>query len=153
MIQRIQTIFLLFATALIGFMLFSPIAKIVRKADEVLFELGFKGLTGIDDLSSSFNSLPMSILIAICLAICIITIFLYKKRMLQIRLCIGNIVLLIGLEGLMFYYVRAAQQALDGIASYTIVFIFPLVAAILVFLALRGIARDEALVKSLNRLR
>jgi len=153
MIQRIQTAFLIIATGLLSIMLFSPVAKIVRKADDALFKLGFNGLTDIEKFSESFNSVPMSILIAICIAICITTIFLYKKRVLQIRLCVGNIVLLLGLEGLMFYYVRAAKQMLDGITSYTIVFILPLVAAILVFLALRGIARDEALVKSLDRLR
>ena len=153
MIQRIQTVFLLVATILLGFMLFMPIAQIVRVTDEALFKLGFKGLTGIENLSDNFNSIPMSILIAICLAICIITISLYKKRMLQIRLCVGNIVLLVGLEGLMFYYIRMAKLVIGGTASYTIVFIFPLVSAILVILALRTIARDEALVKSLDRLR
>ncbi|MFA5648077.1 MAG: DUF4293 domain-containing protein [Bacteroidales bacterium] len=153
MIQRIQSVFLLIATILLSFMLFMPVAHVARKVDGALFELGFKGLTGIESLPDSFNSAPMSILIALCLAICAITIFLYKKRMLQIRLCVGNIVLLLGLEGLMFYYVQLAKQALGGIASYNIVFIFPLVAAILIFLALRAIARDEALVKSLDRLR
>lgn len=130
-----------------------PIAQVARKVDGAIFDLGFKGLTGIENIPESFNSTPMSILIAICLAICAITIFLYKKRMLQIRLCVGNIVLLVGLEGLMFYYVRLAKQAVGGLSSYNIVFIFPLVSAILIFLALRAIARDEALVKSLDRLR
>ena len=73
--------------------------------------------------------------------------------MIQIRLCVVNIVLLVGLEGLMFYYVRAAQSAVGEAISYSIVFIFPLAAAILIYLALRAIGRDEALVRSLDRLR
>jgi hypothetical protein len=153
MIQRIQTVYLLIASILLGFMVIRPIAQIYRTANDAIFDFGFKGLTGNDVFTEGFNSVPMSILMALCLVICISTIFLFKKRMLQIRLSVVNIVLLVGLEGLMYYYVRTAESTINGIVSYSILFIFPLVAAILVFLALRSIARDEALIRSLNRLR
>jgi hypothetical protein len=153
MIQRIQTVFLIIATILLAFVVFMPVAQIIGTADDAVYELGFKGLIGTDGTFPEFSSIPMSILIALSVGLCIISIFLFKKRMLQIRLCVVNIVLLLGLEGLMFYYVRAAQSAIDGTASFTLIFIFPLIAAILVYLALRAIARDEALVRSLDRLR
>lgn len=153
MIQRIQTVFLIIATILLAFVVFMPVAQIIGTTEDAIYELGFKGLIGADGTLPEFSSIPMSILIALSVGLCIITIFLFKKRMLQIRLCVVNIVLLLGLEGLMFYYVRAAQSAIDGTASFTLIFIFPLVAAILVYLALRAIARDEALVRSLDRLR
>lgn len=73
--------------------------------------------------------------------------------MLQIRLSVINIVLLLGLEGLMFYYVSVIKNELEGNVSYNVLIVFPVVSAILVYLALRAIAKDEALVRSLNRLR
>ncbi|NHB68756.1 DUF4293 domain-containing protein [Perlabentimonas gracilis] len=153
MIQRIQTVFLLIATILMVFVVFMPVAHIIGTADGTIYELGFKGLIGNSDSAPEFGSMPMSILIGLCLGLCVATIFLFKKRMLQIRLSVVNIVLLLGLMGLMYYYVRSAQSMVDGATSYSIIFMFPLAAAILVFLALRAIARDEALVRSLDRLR
>ncbi|MDX9846091.1 MAG: DUF4293 domain-containing protein [Tenuifilaceae bacterium] len=153
MIQRIQTAFLIIATILLVFMVFMPVASVVRPTDEVVFELGFKGLESADGVKEPFTSYPMSILVLICLAICITTIFLFKRRMLQIRLCVVNIVLLLGLQGLVYYFAKAAQSSIDGNLSFSLLFVFPLISAILVFLALRAVARDEALVRSLDRLR
>ena len=73
--------------------------------------------------------------------------------MLQIRLCIVNTVLLLGMQGLLYYYVTAVSKLLPANPNYNIIFIFPLVSAILTFLALRSIAKDEALIRSLERLR
>ena len=153
MIQRIQTVFLIIATILLAFMLFMPIAEVVRPMDEAVFGLGFNGLKSAEGAGTILSSYPLSILIALCLTLCIVTIFLFKKRMLQIRLSVANSILLLGLQGLAFYYVKSAETVLEGDGSYTLIFTFPLVSAILVFLALRAIARDEALVRSLNRLR
>lgn len=153
MIQRIQTAFLIIATILLVFMVFMPIASVVRPTDEVVFELGFKGLESANGVQEPFTSYPMSILVLLCLAICITTIFLFKRRMLQIRLCVVNIVLLLGLQGLSYYFAQVAQSSIDGSLSFSLIFVFPLISAILVFLALRAVARDEALVRSLDRLR
>lgn len=153
MLQRIQTVFLIIATIFLEFMLFMPISKVVRPVDEVVFSLGFSGLKSAKGAEVAFSSYPLSILIILCITLCIVTIFLFKKRMLQIRLSVANSILLLGLQGLAFYYVKVAEAILGGDGSYTLIFIFPLVSAILVFLALRAIVRDEALVQSVNRLR
>jgi hypothetical protein len=153
MIQRIQTVYLIIASALMVFLLFMPIAEFIRLADEVVFELTFRGLLSDVNEKINFNSFPLSILMVFCLTLLLVTIFLFKKRMLQIRLSVFNAVLLVGLQGLQFYYVKTAANALNGTSSYTLFFVFPIVSAILVFLALRAIARDEALVRSLDRLR
>lgn len=153
MIQRIQTVFLLIATILLVLVATLPLVELLGTASEAVYELGFKGLTSETADKVVFNSLPLSILIALCLIVTVATIFLFKKRMIQIRLCIINIVLLVGLNGLMLYYIREAQKFLHANASYSVIFIFPLVSAILTFLALRAIARDEALIRSLDRLR
>ena len=83
----------------------------------------------------------------------LITIFLYKNRVLQLRLTVFNAVLMAGYYGMLFMYLFFAQVKFGAKWYLEIVAAFPLVCIILAFLAMRGIARDEALVKSLNRIR
>lgn len=153
MIQRIQSVYLLVAGIFLVFLLFNPIAEFVRTANQAIFELRFLGVVNEAGETESFSVLPLSILIVLCISITFITIFLFKKRVFQIRLSVINIVLLLGLEGLMFYYVSVIKNELEGNVSYNVLIVFPVVSAILVYLALRAIAKDEALVRSLNRLR
>ena len=154
MIQRIQTVFLLVTVILLTFIIFFPFAELLRHTDEVIFNLSIRGLLSDKDvLAQQFPVYPVTILLGLCYLLSVVTIFLYKRRMLQIRLSVFNIILLIGLQGIMFYYIKFAKSFLDATASYKLFFVFPLVSAILVFLALRAIARDEALVRSLDRLR
>ncbi|HNS30361.1 MAG TPA: DUF4293 domain-containing protein [Tenuifilaceae bacterium] len=154
MIQRIQTVFLMIAFIILTFQFWFPFAEIVGTSEQHIFELGFSGLKNVNEGQKiAFESLPLSILMLACTAIPFITIFLYRKRMIQIRLSIINIVLLLGLQGVFYFYYSAALKALSGSGTMKIIFVFPLVAAILTFLALRAIARDEALVRSLDRLR
>jgi len=154
MIQRIQSLFLLASALFLGFLFFFPFAELIRNTDQILFQLDFNGLVPLlSEGDTVFNVIPLSILLVVSFLINVIIIFLYRKRMLQIRLSVFLIILLLGIPALAYYYVRMAQSALPGQASYEIVFIFPVISAILVFLALRAIARDEALVRSLDRLR
>ena len=102
---------------------------------------------------SIYSTWPLLVILIILFALTFITIFLYKRRMIQIRLCIINTVLLVGMQGLLYYYVLAVSKLLPAHPNYSIIFIFPLVSAILSFLALRAIAKDEALIRSLERLR
>jgi uncharacterized membrane-anchored protein YitT (DUF2179 family) len=72
---------------------------------------------------------------------------------LQIRLSIINSVLLAGYYGLLFIYLWQAGNVLNADWYLNIVTAFPLINIILTFLAIRAIGKDEALIKSLNRLR
>lgn len=153
MIQRIQSLFLLQVIVLLGFMVFFPISELMTTATEIVYKLGFTGIKAESEIYAAFSIVPYSLLVALCLLIALATLFLFKKRMLQIRLTIFNIVLLVGLQGLAFYYTNAAANELDASYSFTILFVAPIVSAILSFLALRGISKDEALIRSLNRLR
>ena len=131
MIQRIQTLFLLAALGLLAGMFFSPLVTYI---DETIF------------YRSSWILLFFLIL---CSAVAFITIFLYRHRMAQIRLCLFNSLVLLGLQGIIIYYMITAAPG--GVFSLTVA--FPLIAVILLALALRYTGRDEAMIKSLNRLR
>ncbi len=154
MLQRIQTVYLLIVAILIGVLYFFPFASFVVDLDMSMYHLSIKGL--IPDIVGTkpvFRALPLVIIITAIVVISIAIIALFKRRMLQIRLSIVNILLLIGLQSLMLYFVSVSKHQLGGQSSYSLIFIFPLIAAILSYLAIRRIAKDEALVRSMDRLR
>ena len=164
MIQRIQTLYLIAATLLLAFWFFSPLATFLVGGQEFSF-----GIMGFSTQSASAENIylrtwPLLVLTSICTLISLVCIFLYKRRMVQIRLCIFNFIALVGLVGLMAYYVFQvksvfeaaslnAVQAVNVAVKFSVVDGFPLVAALLTYLALRRIAADESLVRSTDRLR
>jgi hypothetical protein len=105
------------------------------------------------DAKPLFSAIPLIVLLTVTILIDVVTIILYKKRMLQIKLCILNIVLLLGLQGLLYYYISVTSHQLGFNPTYSLIFIFPTISAILTYLALRGVAKDEKLIRSMDRLR
>ncbi len=154
MIQRIQSVYLLIAAILVGVLYFFPFASFVVEQDMSMFHISIKGLLAdISDAKPIFRVIPLIIVISVSIIALLTAIMLYKRRMLQIRVCITSIVLSLGLQGLMFYYISVAKHQLGSQSSFSIVFVFPIISAILIYLAIRGIAKDEALVRSMDRLR
>jgi peptidoglycan/LPS O-acetylase OafA/YrhL len=131
MIQRKQTLFLLAAVGLLIAMLFAPLAKYADK-----------------NVYYTSSWIILSLLIT-SIAAALVTIFLYRRRMWQVRLCIVHSVLLLGLQSIVIHSVITAVP--DAVFSLTAA--FPLVAVILVWLAVRYILLDEAKIKALDRLR
>lgn len=156
MIQRIQTVYLLLVTVLSGWTLFGTQAKLISTETSLTYLLNFRGVVTATPDGGYFVSLQTWALTALCLlfvALSVATIFLYKKRLLQIRLCIVNGVLLVGYYALLFIYLWQAGKVLAAEWYLQLPAAFPLVALILIYLAIRAIAKDQALVKSLNRIR
>ena len=71
------------------------------------------------------------------------TIFLYRRRVVQARFCLA------GLFVIFAWYIGIA--VLEGVAGF--VESLPMVNAILIFLARKGILDDEKLVRSADRIR
>ena len=155
MIQRIQTLYLLLAAALMSLTLFLPLATIWQGDHEVVVKTWFA------DGTVGFKAplpLYLGIILSIATALPLVTIFLYKKRMAQIRLCVSEIVLLIGSAAFIALYCYRMCDVLAELMqdlNFTLGFaaLMPVVAIIPMALAIRGIARDEALVRSLDRIR
>jgi hypothetical protein len=80
----------------------------------------------------------------------LIAIFLYKNRKMQFRIAL--ITLLVSLLNLGIYF-SEAQKFVPGEGKYDLTAVFAIFIPILLFFAIRGIRRDEKLVKSLDRLR
>ena len=131
MIQRIQTLFLFVASAL-------------------LFSLFFSNLIIIDNSAIKYVEYkPFLIFTIATFALSFIPIFLFKKRMLQMRFCIFNMILLIAYQ----VWIVIAISDVAGQSTFSITAVFPIIAGILIFLAFRNIGKDEALVQSMNSLR
>jgi hypothetical protein len=154
MIQRIQTVYLFLAALLIAALFFFPYAEIAGK-DNLIYHFSAKGIFQVDvpNAKQIYGSLPIVFLCSFILVLLLVTIFQFKNRVRQMRFSTINIILLIGLSGIIFYYAWKSAQVIGGTYSLTMFSVFPLIAAILVYLAIRGIAKDELLVRSIDRIR
>ncbi len=152
MIQRIQTLYLLVATAFMAVAMFSPLAVFNVGAEE--FSLSAFSLSGG---AESRSTLWLGILLTAATVLPLVTIFLFKRRQLQIRLCAAELVLLIGSLVFIGIYYWLSNRMFDDIDTtherLAIGALMPLLSAIAVWLAMRAIFRDEMLVRSLDRIR
>jgi hypothetical protein len=156
MLQRIQTVYLLLAGIALLCMLGFPLAAFyVTETDYyVLSALGMEASDG--------SKVPLSAnwaffgLIILCTGLLIWVIFQYRDRKKQLKLIrLAYLLLAAMLVGIYFLIGLNAEAAnLDQYElHYGPSYFLPIVAIIFVFLASRGIKKDEELVKSLDRLR
>lgn len=154
MIQRIQSLYLLAVVVLTALALRLPLADFSVGAD--VFTLRAFGIeNGAGEIVQS--TLYLGIALAAACLLPLATIFLFRRRMLQVRLCFAELILLLGAEAMMGIYFFLADRYFSGgefyAASLRIALVFPLVGLIFDWLALRAILRDERLVRSLDRIR
>lgn len=154
MIQRIQTVYLLVIAILMIITLFSPLATLMLGGQVCSFDATGVSTTLTEKPELLFPTWGLFVLAAVIALIAMVTIFLYRKRILQIRLSIFNGLLMVGFYGLFIYYMSTIRGA-DAQMSYSlkIALGLPLVCLILDYLAIRNIGADEILVRSLDRLR
>ena len=128
MLQRIQTVYLLIIMALTIAILFLPLA--VLQSGDQLFTFD---ATGISTMAAQPELIyPTWGLFALTF----------------------NAILMLGFYGLFaFFYWDLGNQKEIFSLSLKIAFSFPLISLILDYLAIRNIGADEALVRSLDRLR
>jgi hypothetical protein len=141
MIQRIQTLWLLLCA------LCASLAFILPFGTSFVSEIGTERVDGeaMNALKNQIVTVPVIMIIINCL----VAIFLYKKRPIQILLAVIAIFLIITCIGLMVYL--AMFETNGASLSYGIV--APVLALIFGLFALKGIRKDEKLVKNLDRLR
>ena len=149
MIQRIQSVYLLVVTILMIVCMCNPVGSIIASTNEIS-EFGNLCIT-LPDGTKDYAPWALFAILMVVAILSFVTIFLFKKRMLQIRLTIFSSIMLVG------YYLALIALALmlaEG-TSFTPSWIIclPFVAIVLNWLAIRGIGADEALVKAYDRLR
>lgn len=143
MIQRIQSLYLSIHFILSALLFFFPFQTNIVNFSEIKN----LQLTFVD--SENFYLLLAAILNLIILIDTATIIFLYKNRKLQMLLCHYLTAMNIVLLGLMYY----GANKLEGLPTYKLPFIIPVLNIVLSQLARYFIHKDEELVRSANRIR
>ena len=139
MIQRQQSLWLLLAATCSVLSFFFP-----------FFGGAEQNATGTSGMMSTLNagsSFFLIILTGASVLLSLVTIFLYKDRKLQFRLALTGLVISVLIVILFFSEIKM----LPGVIALSSVFVF--LVPVFYFLAIRGIRKDEKLIKSLNKLR
>lgn len=153
MIQRIQTLFLLGVLILMTLLFFFPLAELIDSANNSYCFI-YRGIPSLSEGEPMlFKAYPLAILLVIIILNVCITIFSYKKRIRQIRLTVFNILCMLGLMGLVYYSINSQVEAMQAMVHYSIINAFPLVSIVLSYLAIRNIGKDEAMIRSMDRIR
>ena len=152
MIQRIQSIYLLLAAVCVAITMCISVGSFIEAdgiTTHVLKPLGISYANG--EYQSTWGLFGLLFLSAV---ISIATIFLFRNRMLQVRMTIFNALLLIGYYVVAAVFIFSLKGGLND-ASFRpgIGLALPAVAIILCYLAFRGIYRDEIMVRAADRLR
>lgn len=153
MIQRIQSFYLLMADLLLLALFFLPFASLTT-IEGAVYQLNLMECikVGNPPVIIQNNWVLVGLVIMAVLSITT-TILLYKSRPKQIKVALLAIILLISANILLFYVAWNGKMISGEKFSTNVVAVFPLVAVILLLLAIQGIKKDENLVKSIDRIR
>jgi len=152
MIQRIQSVWLLLAALTLSGLIFLPLATSNLTGAE--FQVLAAGL--YQKVGSAYKnvepswSLLCAVIAVVCL--CFVTIFNFKNRKLQKRISFLIIILIIGLSFLCSRYAQKIPGGMEISNLGTGMYLPPL-AIVFCLMAIRGINRDEQLLRSADRLR
>ena len=137
-----------------GFGFYMPTATLTTN-ENVNYLVSYKGIYLTQAAEQVFQSPVWGITVfALIIPIfALITVFLFKKRKLQIKLTYINIACVVMYYTSVAAYVLVAAQRLQADWTLHFAVVVPLVCLILLVLAVSAIKKDEALVKSLDRLR
>ena len=147
MIQRIQSIYMLISAILIGLLFAFPYAEIATNSQFFLFD--FRGISSDGVVSES--GWAIASFIGLIFALHMVAVFIYRRRIVQIRLMVFSIILLLGLFGLFYFFTYYTFRNAD--IGFKVPVVFPLVAIVLDYLAIRNIGKDMALLQSADRIR
>jgi hypothetical protein len=150
MIQRIQSIYLLLGG--IGQIIFATGTYFVYETTQMTYEITGTGIYNTDGEKVGGDSKSFYLGLAVAL-FSIVTIFLYKNRKQQIKFSkISGLITITEFLFLMITYFNIIETSENGIRYGFAGFMVP-VTTILFFLAHKSIKKDDALVRSVDRIR
>ena len=135
MLQRIKTVYIILASICSGCLSF--LLPLWTVADASYFAVDFKVYIALFMVSALLS---------------VVAVFKFKSRQTQFVLCRLNIILNLILLGLFVYRLLNLPGALED-AEKGIGLFLPVISIVLLVLANKAIKKDEALVKSVDRLR
>lgn len=156
MIQRIQSVYLFLAGLLPAFTFWLPL---MRFHDEnatgfhTLYAMGFRGVGG-QQLAGEATTPWALIAIGICCVLLpLITIFGYKNRKAQMCKTRWAMLLVAAYYAALAVYVWLHATATGLTPAFALGSLCPLLSFLFLWIALRAIRKDEALVRAADRIR
>jgi hypothetical protein len=156
MIQRIQTLYLSIIVIACISLFFFPITKYFNdvQGTYVFFITGMKYMIEPPITVNFWLTFPLLLFVVFSLVLTMAAIFLYKKRGVQLWFVNIAFLLHVALILLIFlYYINHFETLFNTKPSYQFGVFIPLVSLVCIIMASRAIRKDEALVKSSDRLR
>lgn len=150
MIQRIQSVYLLLVTGLLIASMCLPMGHFQKL--NLVPGYTFKPL-GLEIEGTFYSTWGVFGILLLSTIVAVATIFLYKNRMLQIRMSVFNSILLVGYYAAFLTFMFVLKDDLGASFQLSWALCLPLIAIILNVLAIRAIGRDEVMVKAADRLR
>ncbi len=152
MLQRIQTLYLMGVFILAVLMFTGPVAEF--STEEGVMTLKHSGVSNHLGEKMQLSTWPLTLIFSLVSGLSFFNIFSYKNRVRQMRLCIFLILVSFGMAGMLFYYTWVAVNKFETSQTlYQWRFVIPPIIIVLLYLAFRGIRRDELLVKVYDRIR
>jgi len=157
MIQRIQSVYLFLAALLLGLTFIFPIAEFIGDKDSLLLYV-YKVVSlvpGSPNVYDIMFILPLLAIVSLAILFSVGTIFMYKNRSGQMKIIRFLMLLIAVMIAVIFlYYYEILETASGAIPNFVQVGAFaPLLSFILLFLAYKGVMKDEKLIRSADRLR
>lgn len=157
MLQRVQSIFLFAAAACAGATWLFPVRSWSMGSSEVVFRTyGLFNHEGVEVVDASLP-VPFHLVHSVLAVALLVTIFLYGSRPRQARVVRGTWI--IGLLAGVMQYISCNSidawlaEGAKSDAAFGVSFFLPLGTLVFAILAERAIRKDEALVRSADRLR
>jgi len=155
MLQRVQSIYLFLASLALFALYIVTIANNVYLngiPTSIKVTGLFQDINGAQSHVQSFVAL--TVVTALVALIPIVIIFLFRNRKQQVTLCYSAVLVIIGHS---FWLAQTVKKATGGINlgtnNFGVGLFLPPIAILLIFLAIKAIKRDDALVRSADRLR
>lgn len=160
MIQRIQSVYLLISMVVLSIMFFFPVASIDLRGTDVPVLISHYA-SGFSMTSTNYWFIIYSALTAVLIAAHGLILFSYKNRKKQLLYCRLSfflvvsllVLLLIGLDSMASQIEPSKDIVKNSIVQYEWTIFMPMLSLIFITLAQRSIRKDEALVRSSERLR
>jgi hypothetical protein len=157
MIQRIQSVFLLLVFILGALMFVSPVLNF--NSYEASFTMNAYTTFNTSNHMVVSKNIGIGAMQGLIALLALATIFLFKKRQLQIKLCKLNLLLIAVQIAALVLYIDVAKEAIspqnpgDVVLGLAFGFFIPILSFLLTYLAIWFIKKDEKLIRSADRLR
>ncbi len=155
MIQRIQSLYLSLTIILPLLFLKGSFLKFINKTGSEFF-MNFAGTwqqSGVADPGLLLKQIPLSVIIILIPVVGLAALFTFKNRKLQMKLTSAVILSAVILTGLIIYYAISVININQVEVVPGFKMLIPALIIVFGILALRGIRKDENLVRSYDRLR